>query len=160
MTRKAPAVEWIHRIDALLAGRHTTTGDELDAGAELVVGDPGGWEVFRAVLARHHRVDADEPRLVWVRPITGGYTDERTGLRLYDLNVCRRRALSYTDAQVRGSGVVLSLDSGQTACITAASPEALAELQAWDTFTLNILTTEEERELSRLSGDTWTGRFA
>jgi hypothetical protein len=160
MTRKETAMDWLHRIDTLLSGRHTTTGDELDAGAELVVGDPDGREVFRAALARHHRADPDDPRLIWVRPIIGGYTEERTGLRLYDLNLCRRRGLSVTDAQIRDGDVVLSLDSGQTARITPASPEALAELQAWDTFTLTILTTEEENELGRLSGDTWTGRFA
>ena len=155
----------------LLAGRHTTTGDELDAGAQLLVTDPDGREVFRAALARHHRIDPDDPHTLWIRPILGGghasepsrdpASGRSAGRYVFNLNVARRRALTFADVRTEPDGdVVFQLRNSQTARIQPVTGTELDELRRWDEFTLNVLTASEEASLEALDGDSWQGRFA
>ena len=153
--------ECARRLGELLAGRHAGTDDELEAGAQLVVTDPDGTEVFRAPLARHHTPDLDDPHLLWIHPVLGGYpSPEPDGWYLFNLSISRRRGLAYTAACVSENGdVVLDLRGGQIARIQPAVGRELDELQRWDEFTLNVLTAEEEAALDRLDTDSWYGRF-
>lgn len=149
---------WEQRLADLLAGRHTATGDELDAGAQMVVTDPDGTEAFRAALARHHRFEGSS--LLWVRPVLGGaVAAEFGGAYVFNLSVNRRRGLLCTRARLYDGDVVLTLASGQTARIQPARGRPLEELRRWDDFTLTILTAAEEAELARLDTDSWYGRF-
>jgi hypothetical protein len=149
------------RLADLLEGRHTGTGDELDAGAQLIVTEPDGTEAFRAPLARHHMPDPDDPYLLWIRPVLGGTpSPEPGGGYVFNLSLSRRRGLAYTSARIDENGdLVLVLRSGQGATIQPAAGRELEELQRWDDFTLNVLTAEEEADLDRLDGDSWYGRF-
>ncbi|WP_028648066.1 hypothetical protein [Nocardiopsis sp. CNT312] len=152
-------MHWNRQLESLLGGAHSPTGDETDAGAQLVVTQAGGQEVFRAPLARHVRVDPEQERLLWVRPIHPGGADPATGTRVYNLNLCRRRALSWTEAGVDGDAVVFALSSGQSARIEPAAGGELAELRLWDVFVLG-LSAQEEEELEALSSDSWWGSHA
>ncbi|MFV2198859.1 hypothetical protein [Nocardiopsis sp. LOL_012] len=152
-------MHWNQRLESLLSGAHSPSGDETDAGAQLVVVQTDGREVFRAPLARHARIDQEQERLVWVRPIHSGGIDPATGTRVYNLNLCRRRALSWSRAGVDGDAVVLTLASGQRARIEPAEGDELAELRLWDAFVLG-LSVQEEEELEALSGDSWWGSHA
>jgi hypothetical protein len=150
------------RIADLLEGRHGNAGDELDAGAQLVVTDPDGAEALRAPLARHHMSDPDHPDMLWLRPVLGGTpSPDPSGWYVFNLSISRRRALAYSSASIDENGdVVLTLLSGQVATIQPAAGRELEELQRWDDFTLNILTAEEEADLDRLDADSWYGRFS
>lgn len=149
---------WRHRLQDLLEGGHTTTGEELDAGAELVVCDPDGTETFRAPLARHWRIDNEDDHTIWIRPILGGYQQDE-GTPAFNLGLARRRALTYTKVDLDGDGVVFHLASGQTAHIQPATGTELAELCRWDRFYLATLTQEETEALDELAEDSWHGRF-
>ncbi|WP_046469460.1 hypothetical protein [Allosalinactinospora lopnorensis] len=153
-------MDWQQRLAGLLAGGHSDTGDSTDAGAQLVVCDEEGREVFRAALARHYRIDDDDPTLLWIRPIIPGSPDRTTGLRVFNLNVSRRRALKWSKVSVTTTGISFSLVTGQSAVVQPATGAELSELHAWDTFVLLVLTSHEERALEALDGDTWTGRFS
>lgn len=152
-------MEWQQYTARLLAGEHTATGDPLDAGAEIVVTNPDGRETYRAALARHCRVDEYEPNLLWIRPIPASVPAPSTGTSVFNLSICRRRSLSWDGVRVENEHVVFTLRSGQTAHIGPAAGETLVVLQEWDTFTLTLLTAEEERALERLEEDSWQGRF-
>jgi hypothetical protein len=150
---------WILRLQDLLAGQTAAAG----AGAQLVVIDPDGTEVFRTPLARHFRVDEDDPRLIWVRPIIGGYAPADPASTVdyaFSLNAARRRGLGYTDARLEGDDIVLDLRTGQTARIQAAEDAERAELWRWDDFTTTVLTPDEAAALTELRDDSWHGRFA
>jgi hypothetical protein len=149
------------RLADLLNGRHAPTDDELEAGAQLVVTEPDGTEVFRAPLARHHMFDPEDPSVLWLRPVLGGARcPEPDGSYIFNLSLSRRRGLTYSSARIDESGdVVLALHSRQIATIQPAAGIELEELQRWDDFTLNILTAEEETDLDRLDTDSWYGRF-
>jgi hypothetical protein len=149
---------WTQRLAELLAGRHTTTGDELDAGAQLAVVESDGAIAFLAPLARHCRLDETDQQLVWVRPIVGGYLEH--GAPYFNLNMARRRGLTFTDAELDGDGIVFELQNDQTARIQPAADETLTELQRWDTFFYTTLTDQEANDLARLDADSWNGRFA
>ncbi|GAA4898927.1 hypothetical protein [Streptomonospora salina] len=155
-------MQWERHLADLLAGRHTMTDDPLDAGAQMVVTEPGagGDEAFRAPLARHHRVENDDPHLIWIRPIIPGRRDPKTGEMTFNLNICRRRGLQWEQAEPVDGGIELVLTSGQRARIEPAAGPELEVLYAWDTFTLGALTAEEESALDALREDSWTGRFA
>jgi hypothetical protein len=153
-------MDWMQRFDDLLNGRHTSTDDELDAGAQLVVTDPDGSEAFRAALARHYRIDPDDRQLIWVRPVVAGFPMD-SGPRAFNLSIARRRGLRYTDAQLEKNGdVVLHLANDQTGCIQAAAGQELADLQDWDTFYLWVLTDDERAQLDQLDFDYSDGRFS
>jgi hypothetical protein len=146
-------------LAALLAGEHTQTGDQMDAGAQMTVTGPDGREVFRAPLARHHRADTADPDVIWIRPVLGGGTGP-DGAYQYNLSVARRRSLSVASSAVDPGGtVVLTLRNGQTARISAAAEDELAELHRWDTFVYSALTDQEHADLRALAGDSWHGRF-
>ncbi|MFC6600482.1 hypothetical protein [Kitasatospora paranensis] len=157
---------WTDQLTALLAGTHTTTGDPLDAGAQIVVTNPDGTEAFRAALARHWREDEDDANLLWIRPVVGGgpSPDHEFGY-VFNLSLARRRALHWHTAGVDGRGrIVLRLAAsgggeGQTARIEPASGAELEELERWDTF-VDLLSPKEEQALEELAEDSWSGRFA
>lgn len=151
--------EWVNKIKGLLEGDHSTSSDELNAGAQLVVTEPDGTEVLRAALARHFRLDPDEAHLIWVRPITSGDVDPTTGEPVFNLNVCRRRALAWTEVRVAGGAVLLTLEGSQLARIEPAGGKELAELHSWDDFILG-LSASEEKDLDDLESDSWWGRFS
>lgn len=151
--------EWQARFADLLAGNHTSTGDPVDAGAQLVVTEPGGTEVFRQPLARHFRAEPDPDQLIWIRPLIGGQTSPDLGL-VFNLNQTRRRALEWTEVHLDDNGdVIMQLRSGETARIQPAEGEALAKLEHWDDF-LNRLNREEEQQLAALEDDSWHGQFS
>jgi hypothetical protein len=149
------------RLDDLLQGRHNRRDDDLDYGAQLVVTELDGTETFRALLARHRRIDDQDTHVLWIRPIHGGTPVGLAGLPVFNLSVCRRRGLAFISAAVSGDGdVVLTLASGQRAVIQPAAGPDLEALNFWDEFTLNVLSAEEELGLDRLTGDSWYGRFS
>ena len=149
---------WQDRLAELIAGNHSDSGDPVDAGAQLRVFDEEGNEVFLQALARHHRVDEDDPQLIWIRPLVGG---AESGLGyVFNLSAARRRGLGWTRARLEESeDVVLLLQSGETAVVQPADGERLVELQRWDRFT-DRLTREEEAPLDALDSDSWHGQFS
>lgn len=147
--------EWEKMVERLLNGDASPAAE----GAQLVVTDPDGDEVFRSALARHFRLDPEEDRLLWVRPIAPGVTDPSTGEVVYNLNACRRRALSWNEIQVEGEVVHLALESGQIARIEQVEGREEVELHSWDLFVLG-LSVEEEKYLDELDGDSWWGRHS
>ncbi|MFE3559848.1 hypothetical protein ACFXKW_34075 [Streptomyces sp. NPDC059193] len=150
------AGQWQQQFSDLLAGEHSTTGDQVDAGARLIVFDPEGVEVFRAALARHHRF-ADSDQTVWIRPLLGG-GDTGHGY-LFNLGVARRRSLHWKSAHFVDGGVEMDLVTGQRARIEPADGADLEELTRWDEFT-NRLTSDEDAALRSLDADSWQGRYA
>ncbi|MEV7038351.1 hypothetical protein [Amycolatopsis sp. NPDC051061] len=129
---------WI-KFNDLLAGRGQKAGDDLP-GAELVVVD-GGYEVFRAALARHARRDRDDPAVVWIRPLVALSTMQ-SGLATFDVAVVRRRALHVADAGIDDDCLTLDLVSGQRARIEPARADRLAVLQDFDTWILTLVRNQ------------------
>ena len=100
---------WQERFAELLAGNHAASGDPVDAGAQLVVQEADGTEVFRHALARHHRTEEGDANLIWIRPLVGGSSTPDLGY-VFNLNVARRRALHWTEGRLDDNGdVVLHL---------------------------------------------------
>lgn len=165
---------WLRAIRSLVAGHHTPTGEVLDAGAELVVFDePDGPPVFTAPLARMLRRETDQPDLIWIRPVIGGYpiTRRKPGQPFYafSLSAARRRSLRVTHAKVlpaeggegvQSASVALRLSSGQNALIRPASGATLEELERWDTFALLVLDREDLAALEELREDSWHGAYS
>ena len=139
---------------AVLAGLVT-------AGAELTVTDPDGTLAYLAPLARHHRVDDDEP-VVWIRPLTDpAAPDVKGGPWRFGLNACRRRALPTERVVAVGdSRVVLDLPTGQTAEIHPIGEDLQAQLDRWDDFVLTVLPADVELALEDLTDDSWHGPWA
>ncbi|MGA5442507.1 hypothetical protein ACPCKW_23725 [Streptomyces griseoincarnatus] len=153
------STHWQTRFADLLAGNHSSTGDPVDAGAQLVVTEPGGSEVFRQALARHFRAEPEPDQVIWIRPLVGGHTSPELGF-VFNLNQARRRALEWTEAHLDDNGdVIMQLRSGETARIQPAAGDELVTLEHWDDF-LNRLTREEERQLAALEDDSWHGQFS
>ncbi|WSM44670.1 hypothetical protein OIE78_34440 (plasmid) [Streptomyces cellulosae] len=151
--------DWQTRLADLLAGNHSSTGDPVDAGAQLVVTDPGGTEVFRQALARHFRAEPEPDQVIWIRPLVGGQASSDLGF-VFNLNQTRRHALAWTEAHLDANGdVIMQLRSGETARIQPAEGDELAKLERWDDF-LNRLTREEEQQLAALEDDSWHGQFS
>ncbi|MCX4481832.1 hypothetical protein OOK44_36255 [Streptomyces cellulosae] len=151
--------DWQTRLADLLAGNHSSTGDPVDAGAQLVVTDPGGTEVFRQALARHFRAEPEPDQVIWIRPLVGGQDSSDLGF-VFNLNQTRRHALAWTEAHLDANGdVIMQLRSGETARIQPAEGDELAKLERWDDF-LNRLTREEEQQLAALEDDSWHGQFS
>ncbi|MEV6818441.1 hypothetical protein AB0M72_06770 [Nocardiopsis dassonvillei] len=151
-------MDWHSTVQSLLAGAHTSTGDELDAGAQLVVDHPDGQEAYRAALARYCRL-GEYQDVLWIRPIVPGSLDPRTGQRVYNLSLCRRRSLAWSHVQADEERVFFTLVSGQVARIEAAHGAELDELRIWDAFQLE-LTAQEEQALEELREDSWWGRYS
>ena len=147
---------WNDALDARLI-RLLSGGDAgLDAGAELEVTHPDGEQAFLAALARHHRVEA--PTMIWVRPIGGRHEPEgdptASSHQVFDLDIARRRNLTFTDARLEGDEIVLDLHNGQRARIRPARAERLVQLRYWDSWYYNRLTADQQLELDALEHDT------
>lgn len=144
---------WPDDLDAHLAwllsgaGAQRDANDDLPGGAELAVFDPDdGQRVFRAPLARHHRVDDDlldgEQVAVWVRPVLA-------------LDDARCRALQPQWAARDGDELALELSSGQHARIRPAHGATLALLQRWDAFLALEVSADTERLIDELAIDSF-----
>lgn len=131
----------------------------IDAGAELVVADPGGAIVFTAPLARAWRLDDGDPTCVWLRPLTAPITGE-DGTRVFALNQCPRRALQIASVHTEPGELVIELLTGQRAHIRAVTGAGADILDVWDTFVGARLDAAEELALDALAEDSWTGRYA
>jgi hypothetical protein len=136
-------------LDDLLKGRGFDAGEDLP-GAELVVTD-NDREVFRAALARHARRDADDPSVIWIRPLVmpGG---TRMKLPAFDLAIVRRRALHVAAAQLDEDCLELGLVTGQRARIRPARGARLAVLQDFDTW-MTTFTAERRSAVEALDCD-------
>lgn len=142
--------DWSERLADLLAGRGQGADDELEAGAQIRV---EGADIAPIPLARHYRLEAGNRQLLWIRPITGHYRAP-DGSDRFDLNIARRRAVSFTAARLSEDGAVaFDLEDGGSVRIEAAGPEAMAEIARWDAFMLGALTSEQERVLDALDAD-------
>jgi hypothetical protein len=126
-------------------------GHDLQGGAEMVVDDPDGTEVFRAALARSWRIDDDRTTL-WIRPVVGGYHEPGLG-DMFDLSEARPRSASLHGVTVgAGGGLHLELATGQRAWIRPIGADLLPDLERWDTFVLNSVSADVEADLERLIG--------
>ncbi|PZS25801.1 MAG: hypothetical protein DLM61_19535 [Pseudonocardiales bacterium] len=148
-------------------GDHTGSTEPPVAGATLHVTDPAGALVYSSPLARMWRLDAEDPAVLWIRPIAGrGELDHRGALVEFSLSAARRRSLAATAVHLEHEHdtapvITAELRNGQRATIRAAhSAQELALLEEWDTFTLTALTAEEEAVLEELVEDSWHGRYA
>jgi hypothetical protein len=146
---------WQAALDRLV-----NSDPDLDAGAELVVADPDGTEVFRAPLARMWRLDTEDPQTVWIRPVFGGYQDYPTGPWRFALAGVRRRSLAFHTVTVDGDDVTFELVNDQWARIRPVRPDLRAQLERWDTFVLAQLPAEIEADLEALAEDSWHGEWA
>ncbi|WP_260473773.1 hypothetical protein [Amycolatopsis balhimycina] len=136
-------------MDDLLTGRGDDAGDDLP-GAELVVFDEDR-EVFRAALARHVRLDDEDPDVIWIRPIVTA-AGAGSGLPVFDLAIVRRRALHVATARRVGRRVGLHLVTGQRAYVQPARGPRLAVLQDFDTW-MTTLTAAQRAEIDALDQD-------
>jgi hypothetical protein len=149
----APAPNWHRTLADLLTGKHL---DELPdgslPGAQIVVTDADGRELFGAALARHSRVDTHNHNLVWIRPLPERDHDLATGAPVLDLEHARRRGLAVLAAHARGVDLEVTLINGQVARIQPAVGDQLGHLQAWDTWVLG-LPSRLRAELDKLDAD-------
>jgi hypothetical protein len=147
--------ELTEKLNALILG-HTDQVGDLAGGAELVVYDPDGSEAFRGPLARMWRLDEDGETL-WIRPLTpGGWSNSAY---VFSLSEVRRRALSLDQVTIDTDGIVLVQRTGQTARIQPVSESQTPLLDHWDTFTLTILSAEDEAAVEELLDDSWYGQW-
>ncbi|MEU1812991.1 hypothetical protein [Micromonospora aurantiaca (nom. illeg.)] len=130
----------------------------VDHGATLDLTSADGTVIAHTVLARHWRLDAHDPRCLWIRPIAPGYREE-SGAVVYSLSRCRRRGLQFTAVEHTTQELSLSLDGGLRAHIRPAAGADVDEIERWDTFVLTRLTGQEEQALDALDADSWAGRF-
>ena len=139
---------WSRLLDGLLQG-----DAELDDGAQLVVSDESGSEIFVAPLARHWRLDDDDPQCLWVRPIHQALPDPTAGTpqgAQFELAACRRRALQFSSVRVDGARLVFELWNGDVARIAPMDGRARRVLAEWDAFVLTQLPAAVEAELDAL----------
>ena len=148
--------DWLNRLAELLAGAHTTTGDPLDAGAQITLTDPDGQHQTLA-LARHHRLeqDAGQPDVLWLRPITGRQPAAAGMPPTCNLDVARRRGFTADQARLDGDRIVLDLTDGATAHIEPAEGQAMTDLADWDTFYYTALDEATRQELVDLYADSF-----
>jgi hypothetical protein len=132
-----------------------------DVGAQLLVydADPQHNLIAHVPLARHWRIDGDDPDVLWLRPLAPSVRGA-DGTPVFNLSDCRRRGLHLHAARLDGDALVLDLVGGQRARIEPVDADNRAELDRWDTFTLARLTAEEEATLDALAEDSWHGRYA
>ncbi len=132
----------------------------IETGAELEVSDPDGTVVFRAALARHHRID-DEYPVLWIRPLAeADPLDVAGGPWQFGLNACRRRSLPTDRVTPSDDRVTLEIPGGQTAEIRPIGDDLHAQLEQWDVFLLTVLPADVELALEDLTDDSWHGRWA
>ncbi len=132
----------------------------IETGAELEVSDPDGTVVFRAALARHHRID-DEYPVLWIRPLAeADPPDVAGGPWQFGLNACRRRSLPTDRVTPSDDRVTFEAPGGHTAEIRPIADDLRAQLEQWDVFLLTVLPADVELALEDLTDDSWHGRWA
>lgn len=147
---------WQAVLDDLVRG-----DPDINPGAELVVDDPDGSEVFRAPLARMWRIDTDDDHVLWVRPVFGGYQDYDNGPWKFGLADSRRRNLSFRTVDTTPDGeVAFELGNDQRARIRPVCADLHPQLERWDTFVLTRLPATVEADLEALAEDSWHGEWA
>jgi len=130
-------------------------GRLLDNGAVLDLTNPHG-PTSSWPLARHHLI---EDGALWIRPLIGGHRTD-TGVAVFPLGDCLRRGIALDSYTITGTGIRFALGSAQVVELRAASTSGeLEALQLWDSFTLTVLTADEEADLDRLDADSWHGRY-
>lgn len=166
--------EVLAAVQTLLSGSHAEESerDEDDAaatGATLRVTDPDGTLVYTAPLARMWRLDPDDPTVLWLRPIAGRATPPDGDTELtptFSLSAARRRSIAADTVHLSADGdtatpmITVEQRTGQRATITVAAGDELAELAAWDTFTLTVLSAADEAALEELAEDSCHGPHA
>ena len=132
----------------------------IETGAELAVTDSDRTVVFRAALARHHRID-DEYPVLWIRPLAeADPPDIVGGPWQFGLNACRRRSLPTDQVTTGADLVILQVPGGQTAEIRPIADDLRAQLDRWDVFLLAVLPGDVELALEELTDDSWHGQWA
>jgi hypothetical protein len=161
-------------VHSLLTGTHSEDPERaaesppgaVDAGATLSVLHADGTLAVRAPMARSHRLDEDDPAVLWIRLVDGRIEpdEDEPGSVTYSLAVARRRNLAATQVRLEEDGrtprIIADLRTGQRAVIAAAEGAELAELADWDTFVLTVLPAAEEQALAELVEDSWHGQYA
>ncbi|MDP7739635.1 hypothetical protein [Mycobacterium paragordonae] len=139
---------WLNTVERLCAYGFDPDGSAT-GGAQVQVFDrTTNTMVYRQPIARTVRLEPAEP-LLWFRQIIG------TG-PAFDITECRRRSLSTEGATLEGERVIFPQNGMQTneyAVITAADPDQIAVLDAWDTWKLIATNAEEETSLDHLNAD-------
>lgn len=140
--------EWLSTVKQLCAQGFDPDGPAT-GGAQVQVFDrTTNTMVYRQPIARTVRLEPAEP-LLWFRQIIGNGP-------AFDIAECRRRSLSTEGATLDGHQVVFPQNGMQTneyAIITAADPDQIAALDAWDTWKLTATSAEEETSLDNLNAD-------
>lgn len=140
--------EWLNTVKQLCTQGFDPDGPAT-GGAQVQVFDrTTNTMVYRQPIARTVRLEPAEP-LLWFRQIIGNGP-------AFDIAECRRRSLSTEGATLDGHQVVFPQNGMQTneyAIITAADPDQIAALDAWDTWKLTATSAEEETSLDHLNAD-------
>ncbi|MGV7354150.1 hypothetical protein PJJ85_25810 [Mycobacterium kansasii] len=140
--------EWLNTVKQLCAQGFDPDGPAT-GGAQVQVFDrTTNTMVYRQPIARTVRLEPAEP-LLWFRQIIGIGP-------AFDIAECRRRSLSTEGVTLDGDGVILPQNGMQTneyAIITAADPDQIAALDAWDTWKLTATSADEETSLDNLDVD-------
>ncbi|KQH78929.1 hypothetical protein AO501_04380 [Mycobacterium gordonae] len=137
--------DWLNTVERLCAQGFNPDGPAT-GGAQVQVFDrTTNTMVYRQPIARTVRLEPAEP-LLWFRQIIG------TG-PAFDVYECRVRSLCTEGATVAGEQVIFPQNPTQTneyAVISAADPDQIATLDAWDTWKLTQTSAEQEESLDNL----------
>lgn len=158
-SRRSPAAAdaaSLQVLTDLLDGRHTSTGDPLDAGAELIVTESSGAAVYTAALTRMHRLEPGHPPTLWLRPVELEVSSDPAASATPA--AWRRRGLTFSDIRCHvadgpAQELVLTLWNGQVAHIRSAGPRQLSALAAWDELVYNRLPDFALAEMEQLEDD-------
>ncbi|MEN4464550.1 hypothetical protein LT337_31830 (plasmid) [Mycolicibacterium fortuitum] len=141
--------EWFDAVIRLCRSGFDPDGASTGGAQVQVFNRDTGELVYRQPIAREVRLEEDEP-LLWFRQVIG------TGPE-FDLEECRRRALSTTDVVIEDDGRIVfaqpEVSTGEYAVIQRAEPDQIAVLDAWDAWKLTAISAEVEAAVDRLDDD-------
>lgn len=141
--------EWFDAVKRLCDSGFDPDGEATGGAQVQVFNRNTGEMVYRQPIAREVRLEDGEP-LLWFRQVIG------TGPE-FDLEECRRRALSTTDVAIEEDGRVVfaqpEVSTGEYAVIQCVDDDQIAVLDAWDTWKLTAIDAETEAALDRLEDD-------
>ena len=132
--------QWLDAVIRLCRNGFDPDG-RATGGAQVQVFDrASGDMIYRQPIAREVRLDDNEP-LLWFRQIIGEGPQ-------FDIEACRRRSLFTTDATIDGGDRITfpqpQASTGEHGIILPADPDQIAILDAWDTWKLTAISSEEE----------------